>query len=434
MSSKQIKWRCTMTLDYSYARGLDAKDPIKKMRERFYLQDEELYMDGNSLGLMSKDAEEALNKTIENWKQLGIKGWLEGDNSWFYMAEALAKLQAPLVGAKENELTIHSSTTLNLHLLLATFYKPTLIRNKILVDELNFPTDFYAVSSHLKHLGLDPKEHIVYVKSRDGSTLDEGDIINAIDESVALVLLPGVLYRSGQLLNMESLTRAAHEKGAIIGLDLSHSAGAVEHQLHDWGVDFAFWCNYKYFNGGPGAAASLFVHESHLEGGPGLAGWFGYRKDKQFDLATEFEPSTTASAWEIGTPHVMSMAGLKGSFEQFNTCGMKTLRKKSLELTGHLIKLIDEKLSIYGFKTVTPREDVSRGGHVALVHNEAARINEAMKEKGIIPDYRQPNVIRLAPVPLYTRFVDVVDLVERIVDIMESKSYLKFENKRGTVA
>lgn len=423
-----------MSLDFSKAKVLDEADVLSHMRERFYIQDGEIYMDGNSLGLLSMDAEQTLNASLEDWKTLGIRGWMEGEQSWFYMAEKLSALQAPLMGAKQEELTIHSSTTLNLHLLLATFYKPQGNRTKILVDALNFPTDLYAVSSHLKHLGYDPDEHMVIAQSTDGITLDEENIIELMDETIALVLLPGVLYRSGQLLNMEKLTNAAHEAGAVIGLDLSHSAGAVEHKLHDWKADFAFWCNYKHFNGGPGAAASLFVHERHLKDGPGLAGWFGYRKDKQFDLALEFEASSTASAWEIGTPHVMSMASLFGSFEQFNNCGMDKLRQKSLALTGELMALIDDKLSAYGFSVGTPRDDHRRGGHVALVHDEAARINEAMKEKGIVPDYREPNVIRLAPVPLYTRFVDIVDLVDRIIDIMESKSYMKFENKRGTVA
>lgn len=423
-----------MLLDYEKARKLDDADDLKHMRERFYIQEGEIYMDGNSLGLMSKDAEETINVSLEDWKKLGIRGWMEGKQSWFYMAEKLSERQAPLMGAKVEELTIHSSTTINLHLLLASFYKPQGKRTKILVDALNFPTDLYAVSSYLKHLGYAPDQHMVVAQSQDGNTLNESNIIELMDETTALVLLPGVLYRSGQLLDMERLTQAAHEVGAVIGLDLSHSAGAVIHKLHDWQVDFAFWCNYKHFNGGPGAVASLFVHEKHLQNGPGLAGWFGYKKDKQFDLALEFEPSSTASAWEVGTPHVMSMAGLLGSLEQFNTCGMEKIRSKSLALTEALMELIDCKLSVYGFSIASPRQAERRGGHVALVHEEAARINEAMKEKGIVPDYRQPNIIRLAPVALYTRFVDLVDLVDRIIEIMESKSYLKYENKRGTVA
>jgi kynureninase len=220
----------------------------------------------------------------------------------------------------------------------------------------------------------------------------------------------------------------------MIGLDLSHSAGAVMHKLHEWGTDFAFWCNYKYFNGGPGAAASLFVHERHLKDGPALSGWFGYRKDKQFALALDFEPSETASAWEIGTPHVMSMATLFGSLNQFGEVGMKALREKSVKLTESLIELIETRLAQYGFSVGTPRESKRRGGHVALVHPEAARINEAMKTAGIIPDYREPNIIRLAPVPLYTRFVDMIDLVNRIEKIMQTEAYKKYENKRGTVA
>lgn len=423
-----------MAFNYETAKYLDMQDPVAYMRSRFYLNENELYMDGNSLGLMSKDAEASLSKTLDDWRTLGIRGWIEADQSWFYMSEKLAALQAPLVGAKENELTIHSSTTLNLHLLLASFYRPRGKRKKILVDALNFPTDIYAVRSHLEHCGVDSDANLIIVQSNDGLTLDENELVAHMDETVALVLLPGVLYRSGQCLDMERLVKAAHDVGAMIGLDLSHSAGAVMHKLHEWGTDFAFWCNYKYFNGGPGAAASLFVHERHLKDGPALSGWFGYRKDKQFALALDFEPSETASAWEIGTPHVMSMATLFGSLSQFGGVGMKALREKSVKLTEALIELIETRLAQYGFSVGTPREFKRRGGHVALVHPEAARINEAMKTAGIIPDYREPNIIRLAPVPLYTRFVDIIDLVNRIEKIMQTEAYKKYENKRGTVA
>ncbi len=423
-----------MAFNYEVAKYMDIQDPIAHMRSRFYLKENELYMDGNSLGLMSKDAEASLYKTLDDWRTLGIRGWTDAEQSWFYMSEKLASLQAPLVGAKQNELTIHSSTTLNLHLLLATFYRPSGNRRKILVDALNFPTDVYAVRSHLEHCGMDVDENLIIVQSDDGLTLDENKLLEYMDETVALVVLPGVLYRSGQCLDMEMLVKAAHKAGAVIGLDLSHSAGAVIHKLHEWAVDFAFWCNYKYFNGGPGAAASLFVHERHLKNGPALSGWFGYRKDKQFALDLDFEPSQTASAWEIGTPHVMSMATLFGSLDQFGKVGMTALREKSLKLTEALIELIDTRLTPFGFSVGTPRDAKRRGGHVALVHPEAARINEAMKASGIIPDYREPNIIRLAPVPLYTRFVDIIDLVNRIEEIMQTQSYKKYENKRGTVA
>lgn len=423
-----------MHLDLETAKELDRMDPVASIRDRFYLNENELYMDGNSLGLMSVDADESLHATLEDWRKLGIRGWTEAENSWYYMSQEIAEIQAPLMGALPQELTVHSSTTMNLHLLLATFYKPEGERRKIVVDALNFPTDLYAVRSHMEQMGISVEENLIIVSSEDGQTLDENRIIEAMDHTTALVLMPGVLYRSGQLLDMERLIKAAHEAGAVIGLDLSHSAGAVKHALHSWGADFAFWCNYKYFNGGPGAAASLFVHERHLEKGPALAGWFGYRKDKQFDLALDFEPSSTASAWEIGTPHVMSMATLKGSLGHFSAMGMDALREKSLKLTEALMQLIDARLGKYGYSVGTPREAHRRGGHVALVHSEAASINEAMKASGIIPDYREPNVIRLAPVPLYTRYADIVELVDRIEEIMRSASYKKYENKRGTVA
>ncbi|MTI66751.1 MAG: kynureninase [Firmicutes bacterium] len=413
---------------------MDKEDKLKDVRNRFYLKENEIYMDGNSLGLMSKDSEESLLRVMDEWKNFGINGWMKAENPWFYYRETLAKMQAPLVGAEENEIIIHSSTTLNLHCLVSTFFKPNGKKNKILVDDLNFPSDRYAIESQLKLKNLTKEENLIVIESKDGRRIDEIDVVKNMTDEVALILLPSVLYRSGQLLDIKYLTKEAHKRDIIIGFDCCHSAGAVEHHLSEWGVDFAFWCNYKYFNNGPGGVASLYVNKRHFNKGPGLSGWFGYKKDKQFDLSNEFSPSLDAGAWQVGSPHIFSMAPLEGSLKIFNEVGIKRVREKSLKLTNYMMYLIDNKLSEYGFFIGNPRKDNKRGGHVSLEHDEAVRINEAMKDRGIVPDFRYPNVIRLAPIALYTSFNEVWKVIDIIKEIMETKEYEKYSKKRGVVA
>ena len=259
-----------------FAHRMDEQDALKGFRDRFYILKDQIYMDGNSLGLMSKDAEAALLRVMDEWKRLGINVWTKASTPLFYYAEELSKRLAPLVGAEEGEVIIHSSTTINIHTAIATFYKPDEKRYKIVVDELNFPTDRYAVESQIRLKGLDPAQCMVDVLSRDGRTILEEDVVAAMADDVAIVFLPSVLYRSGQLLDMKYLTEEAHKRGILIGFDLSHSAGGVPHQLSAWDVDFAVWCNYKYLNGGPGGAATLYIIRRHFDREPGLAGWHGY--------------------------------------------------------------------------------------------------------------------------------------------------------------
>lgn len=419
-----------------FARELDRTDVLAAFRERFYLLPGAIYMDGNSLGLLSREAEAALLAVLEEWKRLGIDGWTRAEPPWFYLAEELGEKEAVLVGAEPGEVIVTASTTFNLHNLMAGFYRPEGKRQKILADELNFPSDKYALESQLRLRGLDPAENLVLVRSRDGRTLAEEDIIAAMTEEVAVAVLPSVLYRSGQLLDIKLLAHAAHERGIFIGFDLSHSAGAVPHRLHEWGVDFAFWCNYKYLNGGPGAVAGLFVHQKHSGRLPGLAGWWGYRKEKQFDMDLAFEPAAGAGAWQVGTPHLLSLAPLVGSLRIFAEAGIENLRAKSLALTSYLMHLIDSELSAppYNYRIGTPREPERRGGHVAVEHDEAVRINAALKRRGVIPDFRPPNVIRLAPVPLYTSFHDVWQVVRHLKEIIDTREYEAFPRTRDTVA
>ncbi|MDW7678789.1 MAG: kynureninase [Bacillota bacterium] len=418
----------------AYAEELDAQDPLKEIRKRFFLNEAVIYMDGNSLGLFPKAGEAALFRVLEDVKRMGIDCWTKTKPQLFLYQDHLASMMAPLVGASPEEVTITANTTLNLHSMIATFYKPTADRYKILVDDLTFPTSRYAIESQIRLKDLEPAAAMKEVKSLDGKTLEEERLIEAMTADVAMAVFPSVLYRSGQLLDVERLTRSAHERGVIIGFDCCHGVGATHHEFAKWDVDFAVWCTYKYLNGGPGASAALYLNKRHFGKAPGLAGWQGYVKDKQFDLLNHFEPLAHAGGWQTGTQNIFSMAPLEGSLELFNEVGMAAIRKKSLKLTGYLMDLIDERLSVHGFAIGNPREESRRGGHVALEHPEAVRINQALKDNGVLPDFRAPNVIRLAPIALYTSFTEVYQLVEILAGIMEEKEYENYSGKRGTVA
>lgn len=417
-----------------YAAALDREDPLASFRQEFYLPEDTIYLDGNSLGLLSKRAERSVLRLLNSWKTYGIDGWTKGEEPWFYLAEKLGAMMAPLVGAKEDEVIVTGSTTSNLHQLVATFYQPAGRRTKILADELAFPTDIYVLQSQLTLHGYDPTEHLIRVKSRDGRTLNEEDIIAAMDEEIALIVLPSVLYRSGQILDMERLTKEAHRRGIPIGFDLCHSIGALPHALTEWGVDFAVWCTYKYLNGGPGSVAGLYVNRKHLGQQPGLVGWFGSAKEKQFDMAHRFTPAFDAGAYQLGTPHLLSMAPLIGSLELIQEAGIGRIRRKSLQLTQYLAQLIQHELADFHFTIGTPLEENARGGHILLEHPEAARICKALKVEGVIPDFRPPHGIRLAPVALYNRFEEVWHTVQKLKAIMAEKRYLQFENTREVVA
>jgi kynureninase len=412
----------------------DQKDSLRNYREEFYIKEGTIYMDGNSLGLLSKRAEKSLLTLLDSWKTYGIDGWTSGEEPWFFFAEKLGELSAPLVGAKKEEVMVTGSTTSNLHQLLATFYEPSGKRTKIVADELNFPSDIYAIQSILKLKGYNPEEHLIRVKSKDGRTIAEEDIMKALNEEVALLILPTVLYRSGQLFNIKKITQEAHKKGILVGWDGCHSVGAVPHKFHEWEVDFAYWCNYKYLNAGPGGVGALYVHEKHFNRTPGLTGWFGSNKEKQFDMDHTFTPAATSGAYQIGTPHIFSMAPLLGSLKMFEEIGMEPIRQKSLHQTRVLMDLIEKELSGCGFNIANPKEDSYRGGHVSLEHPEAARICKSLKEFGVVPDFRKPNIIRLAPVSLYTTYQDVYKTVQILKRIMEEKHYEQYTNEREVVA
>lgn len=413
-----------------YAKEMDKQDTLFKYRERFFLNDGEIYMDGNSLGLGSIDAENALSEAFEDYKRDSIKIWNIKHGLYFNYSKAIAAKMTPLINAEEDEVVVMGSITSNLHQALATLYKPTKERYKIIVDELNFPTDIYAVKSMIELLDLSVEDTLIVIQSKDGKTIDEEDVINAMKDDVSLILLPSVLYRSAQLLDMKKITEKAHDQGILVGWDLAHSIGAVPHDFKDIQPDFAVWCTYKYLNGGPGAVGGMYLNKKHFSKTAGLKGWFGNKSSTQFKLNHTFDQDLDANGLLLGTPHIFSMAPLYGSLDIFNEIGMDVIRKKSLHLTEYMMYLIEQKLLKYGFSIGNPRENNRRGGHVCLEHDEAYRLSQAMRDYGVIPDYREPNVIRLAPVALYISYEDVFKMIEIIEDIYKNKLYLKYSNER----
>lgn len=418
------------TANASDARALDAADPLARFRERFFIPPDTIQLDGNSLGLLSREAEAAVLSALEAWKAHGIEGWLDADPPWFTLGEDLGARMAPLMGASPESVVVTGTTTVNLHQLAGTFYRPEGTRRKIVATSLDFPSDIYAMKSLIRQRGGDPERDLVLAPSRDGRTITEEDVIAALTDEVALALLPSVLYRSGQLLDIARQTAAAHERSIPIGFDCAHSAGAVPHELEAQGVDFAFWCSYKYLNAGPGAVGALYVHPRHFDTDPALAGWWGYRKERQFEMSHEWDGAAGAGAWQISTIPLLSAAPLLGSLAIFEEAGIDAIRAKSLAQTDWLIAQIEGAgltSEPYGYRIGTPRERKRRGGHVAIEHDAAAAIAQALRARGIVVDFRPPNVIRIAPVALYTRYEDLWRTVEALRDIVDSGEHQRVE-------
>jgi kynureninase len=412
----------------AYAQSLDTVDPLARFRDRFHMLPETIYLDGNSLGLLSHGAEAAVLGAMQSWKEQGVNGWLEADPPWFTLGEALGERMAALVGAGPESVVVTSTTTVNLHQMVGSFYRPLGKRRKILATALDFPSDIYALQSQIRLGGGDPARDLVFVPSRDGRTVAEEDVITAITDGIALVLLPSVLYRSGQLLDIPRLTQAAHQRGALIGWDCAHSVGALPHAFDTWDVDFAVWCTYKYLNAGPGAVGALYVNRRHFGQEPALAGWWGYRKDQQFEMAHHWEGAPHAGAWQISTISLLSSAAVLGSLSIFEEAGIDAIRAKSLDQTDYLIRLItdyglgDEP---YGYRIGTPQQHWRRGGHLAIEHEAAARIAQALIARKVIVDFRKPNVIRLAPIALYTTYHELWQTVQVLREIIERGEHLE---------
>lgn len=445
--------------------ALHRADPLARFRDEFFLPEGKIYLDGNSLGPLSRRAETHLARVVAEWRSLGIEGWTEASPPWLTLAETTAEKLAPLLGAAPAEICLTGQTTANLHQLLATLFDPQgtpapccahahdrhhshppheppepapahPTRTVLLGDALNFASDGYALQSHLRLRGLDPGKHFRRIPSRDGRLLRLDDLLEHLSApEVQLAVLPSVVFTSGQLLDVATLTRKARERGVLIGWDCSHSIGAVPHHFGgDDGPDFAFWCNYKWLNAGPGAVGGLFLHRRHHARIPGLAGWWGVRADRRFAMAPQHEPAVGAAALHVGTPHILSLAPLLGSLEIIAEAGgIAALRARSLALTDFLLARIDSELAGLGFKVITPRPHPVRGGHLSLAHPEAWRLCQALKAAAVVPDFRGPDMIRLAPAPLYTRFTECAEAITRLKTIVTTESYKTFPEKRTLV-
>jgi kynureninase len=409
------------------AHALDAADGLARFRDRFYLLPGTAYMDGNSLGLLSRDAEASLLANLEVWKTRAVGGWFEGEHPWLDMARELGAMSAGLMGAAPDQVVHTATTTTNIHALVAGLYRPAGRRVKILADALAFPTDIYALKGQLELKGRDWREDLIMVPSNDGRILDEAVVADLFSDEVALAWLPSVLYRSGQLLDMESLAARAHAAGVLIGFDCCHSAGVVPHELDRWGVDCAVWCGYKYLNSGPGGTAFLYVNRRHFARQPVLAGWFGNRPETMFDMSHDFEPGPDAGRWQISAPGILGSSTLHGSLALIDEAGIDNIRAKSLAMTRYLIALLDEHLAgpPYAFRVGSPREDSRRGGHVAVERSTGAeRICAALIARGVVPDFRPPNVIRLCPSPLYGTFHEIWQTVQQLRAVIDAGEHL----------
>ncbi|CAG9790731.1 unnamed protein product [Diatraea saccharalis] len=416
-----------------YPKKMDNNDKLGHFRHRFYLTKGVINLCGNSLGLASKDAEESAMVMMEHWKEYGIRIWgLEGSKYYLY-SEYLAGLMAPIVGAEKDEIAVIGNTTTTIHQAISTLYKPTKEKYKILVDDINFPTDRYAVDGQVRLKGYDPKDAVKVVPAVDGKFFDEDMFIEAMTDDVALILLPAVYYRTAQVVDMKKVTEAAKKRNIIIGWDLCHAVGAIEIDLNSLDPDFAVWCTYKYLNGGPGSPGAIYCNKRHFKTLPGLTGWFGSKNETQFLLRQEFDHKQDASGWQIGTPGLLSMATIEGALKIILQAGMGNMRKKSLHITAYFMYLIEKKLSSYGFTIGNLRDDSKRGGHICLEHDEGYRISLALIARGVIGDFRDPNVIRLTPTALYTSYMEVYQTIDILLDIVKTESYKEFQVRRNLV-
>ncbi|MGB1000165.1 MAG: kynureninase [Flavobacteriales bacterium] len=403
------------------ARKLDAEDPLASFRSQFHIPKHEgkpsIYFTGNSLGAMPKKATEAIQTELNDWAELGVEGHFKAKNPWMPYHEFFQKDLAKLVGAKESEVLPMNSLTTNLHLLMVSFYQPTAKRFKIICEENAFPSDQYALESQVKFHGYDPEEALIELKARPGEfTLRTEDILEAIEthkEEAALLMIGGVNYYTGQVFDMKTITAFAKARGLFVGWDLAHGAGNIDLELHDWDVDFAAWCSYKYLNAGPGSISSIFIHEKHHKNPdlPRFTGWWGYRKADRFEMKKGFVPIESAEAWQLSNVPVLAMAAYKCSLEIVHQAGFQNMRTKSKKLTQFMdvvLESIETKHKSSIFELITPKNEAERGCQFSLfIHGYDKTFFDALTDQGVISDWREPNVIRIAPVPLYNSFEDI---------------------------
>lgn len=415
----------------SFARELDRDDPLAGWRDRFHLPEGEggaplIYFAGHSLGLQPKSTRGLVERELDDWARLGVLGHLDAERPWYSYHENFRETGARLVGARPGEVVMMNSLTVNLHLMLVSFFRPTAERYKILMEAPAFSSDTYAIRTHLRHHGIDPDDGLITIGPRDGEhAIRADDILALLDErgeEIATVMLAGVNFLTGQLFDMERITAAAKSQGCAVGFDIAHAAGNAELRLHDWDVDFAVWCNYKYLNSGPGSIAGCFVHERHAIDTERLrfGGWWGNDPDSRFklQLIPKYQPVPSADGWQISNPPILAMTPLLASLAMFDEVGMTALRQKSKKLTGYLEYLVD-RIPGDKYEIITPRDPNERGCQLSLlVHQNARECEPALEEAGVIGDFREPNVIRVAPTPLYNGYHEVwrfARVLERVV-------------------
>ena len=414
--------------DLNFAKEQDKNDPLSHFKERFHFPvtdsgDPFIYFCGNSLGLQPDTAGQYLQEELEAWKMLGVEGHLNSKRPWLPYHELLTQFTSEIAGALEKEVVVMNSLTVNLHLLMTSFYRPKGKRKKILMENNAFPSDRYAVQSQLKIHGCHPVDDLMILNPDQGETITTNWILDCFEHhgnEIAMVLIGGVNYYTGQAFDMEAITRKAHEYGCLVGFDLAHVAGNLQLKLHDWDVDFAAWCGYKFLNGGPGAPSGVFIHERHL-GKPDIPrfeGWWGHDKSTRFQMPDEFIPMETAEAWQLSNPPIFSMAPLLASLEIFHEAGIEKIRTKSEELTSYLEDLLENELEDK-IEIITSKSREDRGCQLSLqLKDTFPKIMEKLHQNGILADWREPDGIRVAPVPLYNSFEDCFQFVERIKKIV----------------
>jgi len=416
-----------------FARELDSKDPLKHFREMFYIPlmfgKECIYFTGNSLGLQAKRTQDYVVDELEDWASLGVEGHLHARNPWLPYHEIFPKQLSKIVGCLPHEVVVMNSLTVNLHLLLVSFYRPTKQRYKIICEAKAFPSDQYAFETQAKYHGFDPADAVIEVSPREGEyAIRTEDILSTIKQhgdSVAVVLFSGVNYYTGQLFDIKTITEAAHSVGAYAGFDLAHAAGNVELHMHDWDADFACWCSYKYLNSGPGAVGGIYIHEKHVTNKdlPRFAGWWGSTKETRFKMEKGFEAIPTAEGWQLSNAPVLAMAAHKASLDVFEEAGIDQLHKKRRSLSGYLHYVLNDINSRQAEKLmeiITPSNENERGCQVSmLMLKRGTEIFNELTRQGVLADWREPNVIRIAPVPLYNSFEDVYRFGEIINNIIK---------------
>ncbi|MDZ4757034.1 MAG: kynureninase [Bacteroidota bacterium] len=407
-----------------FAKQLDKEDPLVSYRKQFHFPiikgNKQIYFCGNSLGLQPKGVKKAVNEELDAWAELGVEGHFKSKFDWFGYHHFLTAMSARLVGAKNKEVVVMNNLTTNLHLMMVSFYRPTKTRFKILMEANPFPSDRYALESQIKFHGFDPAKTLIELKPKEGKhNLCTDDIISTIEEhkdSLALVMMGGVNYYTGQAFEMDKITEAAHNIGALAGFDLAHAAGNLHLQLNKWKVDFAVWCTYKYLNSGPGGTSGVYINEKHVADKtlPRFAGWWGNNEKTRFLMQKEFDPTPTAEGWQLSNAQILPMAVHRTSLEMFDKAGIKNLRKKSVLLTGYLEYLLND-LAIEDISILTPKHPDHRGCQLSIVAKaRGKKLHAYLQKHHIISDWREPDVIRVAPVPLYNSFIDVWELADRI--------------------